>query len=187
MSKIIIDTKTAEKAVASRPAGNVKVTTVTVPEKSASDTVTEEPAPVVTDDAATDIDATEEMDAVSEEGTAGDEMAAEDGAETAIDAEEASDSEEVASNAVGEAIADEGMYEMADGAADGGMYVEPGFDEGMIVDPGMGMGMPEVKDPLLSSWFFVIGISAAVLVVSVGLGALLARRRIKKGIDLYED
>ena len=55
--------------------------------------------------------------------------------------------------------------------------------EGMIVDA-MGTG---VKDPLLSSWPFVIGISFAVLAVSVALGVLLAKRRIKKGIELYED
>jgi ABC-type uncharacterized transport system permease subunit len=54
---------------------------------------------------------------------------------------------------------------------------------GMVVDA---MGT-EVKDPLLSSWPFVIGISVAVLAVSVALGVLLAKRRIKKGIELYED
>lgn len=70
---------------------------------------------------------------------------------------------------------------------DGGMIIEPGFDEGMYTDPLVETGMAEVKDPLLSSWPFVIGISAAVLAVSVVLGVLLARRKIKKGIDLYED
>ncbi|NLK73735.1 MAG: hypothetical protein GX288_00395 [Clostridiales bacterium] len=64
-------------------------------------------------------------------------------------------------------------------------YVD--FEEGMMVDPTMGMGIEEVKDPLLSSWVFIIVISVAVLVASVGLGTLLARRKIKKGIDLYED
>ncbi len=57
--------------------------------------------------------------------------------------------------------------------------------EGMLVDPAMGMGV--VKDPLLSSWPFVIGISGAVLFVSVVFGVLLAKRKIKKGIELYED
>ncbi len=56
-------------------------------------------------------------------------------------------------------------------------------DEGMVVDA-MGTG---VKDPLLSSWPFVIGISFAVLAISVALGVLLAKRKIKKGIELYED
>jgi hypothetical protein len=68
-----------------------------------------------------------------------------------------------------------------------GSYVDPGYETGMAVDPTMGMGGTEVKDPLLSSWLFVIGISAAVLFVSVALGAFLARRKIKKGIELYED
>ena len=44
-----------------------------------------------------------------------------------------------------------------------------------------------VRDPLLASWFFVGGISAVTLVVSVLLGLLFAKRKIKKGIDLYED
>ncbi|MFV0343700.1 MAG: hypothetical protein ACK5JH_12575 [Anaerocolumna sp.] len=45
----------------------------------------------------------------------------------------------------------------------------------------------EVKDPLLSSWPFVIGISMVSLVVSVAIGILLAKRKIKKGFELYED
>lgn len=65
-------------------------------------------------------------------------------------------------------------------------YVDSNYKEGTVADPTMGMGM-EVKDPLLSSWLFVIIVSVAVLVASVGLGTLLARRKIKKGIDLYED
>ena len=56
-------------------------------------------------------------------------------------------------------------------------------EEGMLMD-GMGTG---VKDPLLSNWPFVIGISFVVLAVSVALGILLAKRKIKKGIELYED
>ncbi len=54
------------------------------------------------------------------------------------------------------------------------------------VDPTMSNGALG-KDTLLSSWPFVLGISAAVLLVSVAFGAFLAKRRIKKGIDLYED
>lgn len=70
-----------------------------------------------------------------------------------------------------------------DAVADPG-YVEGGdMGTGTMVDP----NMPQVKDPLLSSWPFVIGISAAVLFVSVVLGILLAKRKIKKGIELYED
>lgn len=67
-------------------------------------------------------------------------------------------------------------------------YIDPGFYEGEITDPGMmETASAEVKDPLLSSWPFVIGISAAVLVVSIAIGAFLAKLKIKKGIDLYED
>jgi hypothetical protein len=79
------------------------------------------------------------------------------------------------------------LFDMASVAAtisvDSGMIV----DEGMYMDPGMETGMAEVKDPLLSSWPFVLGVSGGVLIISVALGAFLARRKIKKGIDLYED
>ncbi len=74
--------------------------------------------------------------------------------------------------AVSEPVSDTGM-------TGGGVPTE----EGMVVDA-MGTG---VKDPLLSSWPFVIGISFVVLAVSVALGVLLAKRKIKKGIELYED
>lgn len=60
-------------------------------------------------------------------------------------------------------------------------------EDGAFMDPMMEMGMTEVKQPLLASWPFVLGISGAVLLVSVALGALLARRKIKKGIEIYED
>jgi hypothetical protein len=68
----------------------------------------------------------------------------------------------------------------SDPVAVDGMYTE----EGMMIDPMSGAG---VKDPLLSSWPFVIGISAAVLAISIVIGVLLAKRKIKKGIELYED
>ena len=45
----------------------------------------------------------------------------------------------------------------------------------------------EVADPLLSNWFFVGGMSAGVLILGVVAGLLLAKWKIKKGIDLYED
>ena len=87
------------------------------------------------------------------------------------------------------AYMDEGTYVETD-YVDGG-YIDPGFSEGGFMEPGMetGMetGMAEVKDPFLSSWPSVIGISAAVFVVSIAIGALLAKLKIKKGIDLYED
>ncbi|MGB8454661.1 MAG: hypothetical protein WCD89_20320 [Anaerocolumna sp.] len=50
----------------------------------------------------------------------------------------------------------------------------------------MDTGAP-VKDPLLSSWPFVIGITTVTLAVSILLGLLLAKRKIKKGYELYED
>lgn len=58
--------------------------------------------------------------------------------------------------------------------------------DGTVMDPSLTPGA-EAKDSLLASWPFVAGISAGVLVVSIALGAFLARRKIKKGIDLYED
>ena len=44
-----------------------------------------------------------------------------------------------------------------------------------------------IKDPFLSSYVPIAGISAATLVVGVIIGILLAKKKIKKGIDLYED
>ena len=59
--------------------------------------------------------------------------------------------------------------------------------EGMAGD-GMAMGTETgVKDPIMSNWFFVGGISAFMLVISIVFGILLAKKRIKKGIELYED
>lgn len=73
------------------------------------------------------------------------------------------------------------------GMAEGGMAEDGMAEDGMMLDPMIEGGMTEVKEPLLASWPFVLGISGAVLLVSVTLGALLARRKIKKGIELYED
>lgn len=66
-------------------------------------------------------------------------------------------------------------------------------DMGMGSGPDMGMGTEvpmdggSVKNPLLSSWVFVAGITTLTLAISVGLGILLAKRKIKKGFELYED
>ena len=57
----------------------------------------------------------------------------------------------------------------------------------MMMDPGMMGEETGVKDPLLSNWFFVGGISAVTFTAAVLLGLLWAKRKIKKGIDLYED
>ena len=42
-------------------------------------------------------------------------------------------------------------------------------------------------DELMSSWVLVGGGTAGVLAIGVLLGLLSAKRKIKKGIDLYED
>lgn len=43
------------------------------------------------------------------------------------------------------------------------------------------------KDPLLSSWIFVGGISTVTLLLSIAIGIFLTKKRIRKGIELYED
>ena len=60
-------------------------------------------------------------------------------------------------------------------------------DNSMMDGP---MGMTEgtkSNDPLLSKPVYVFGISAITVMVSIVLGILLAKKRIKKGIELYED
>lgn len=42
-------------------------------------------------------------------------------------------------------------------------------------------------DGLLSEWYFVGGVSGAMLLLSVVIGLLLAKSKIKKGFDVYED
>lgn len=65
-----------------------------------------------------------------------------------------------------------------------------GVDMGM--DPGMYEEIPmdgpgTTKDPIMSSMLFVVGISVVTLAISIGIGILLAKRKIKKGFELYED
>lgn len=81
---------------------------------------------------------------------------------------------------------DDGMFE---GGLEGDFVgIDPIYGDGMDLETGTIFDpAAEAKGSLLSSWTFVIGISSAVLVVSIALGALLARRKIKKGIELYED
>lgn len=64
-----------------------------------------------------------------------------------------------------------------------------GFVEGMEYMDGMMEETQEapLADRLMDSWIFVGGVTAAVLVIGVLLGFLSAKRKIKKGIDLYED
>ena len=42
-------------------------------------------------------------------------------------------------------------------------------------------------DSLLSNWYFVGGISGGMLLLSIVIGLLLAKGKIKKGFDVYED
>ena len=42
-------------------------------------------------------------------------------------------------------------------------------------------------DSLLSDWYFVGGVSGGMLLFSIVIGLLLAKSRIKKGFDVYED
>lgn len=69
----------------------------------------------------------------------------------------------------------------------GGIYLG-GSDYGMdgtMEETGTSTGI--TVDGLLSNWFFVGGVSGAVLVLSVAIGLLLAKHKIKKGFDVYED
>lgn len=70
---------------------------------------------------------------------------------------------------------------------DASMEVNAGTEAGTLVDPTMQNGIPGGKDSLLTSWPFVGGVSLAVMIVSITIGAFLARRKIKKGIEIYED
>ena len=42
-------------------------------------------------------------------------------------------------------------------------------------------------DGLLSNWYFVGGVSGGMLLLSIIIGLLLAKGKIKKGFDVYED
>jgi hypothetical protein len=182
MDKVLINSTTATTTSSSvavpadsvevkvMPAGEVPATsdsTVvsdTVSEEiTTNEVITEEETTVVEDAAVTDGEVVAEEAATTDETVVSDEMAAAD-----------------------EVILDEAAVKEGEIILDDGGYIDPGYQEGTL-DPTMNMGAVEVKDPLLSSWIFVIGISAAVLFVSVALGAFLARRKIKKGIELYED
>lgn len=77
--------------------------------------------------------------------------------------------------------------------ADSMIYMEDmGYtgDMGYMEDMGtMSEGTQQVPkiNELMSSWVFVGGVAAGVLVLGVLFGLLAAKCRIKKGIDLYED
>lgn len=73
------------------------------------------------------------------------------------------------------------------------MYETYEVSTGMINDGSFNdMSSTEVTteisvDGLLANWFFVGGVSAGVLLFSVAIGLLLAKAKIKKGFDVYED
>lgn len=90
--------------------------------------------------------------------------------------------------------------EVVEGAVIDDKMLEEGMKtEGEFIGDGKGdMGFGDMigemgdkaaspKGSVMSSWGFVIGISVATLAVSIVLGILLAKKRIKKGFDLYED
>jgi len=84
--------------------------------------------------------------------------------------------------AVDEIVTGDMEYMMGDMNITDDMDYMIGMDE-------MTEGIQEVPlgDKLMGSWVFIGGVSAAVLAVGVLLGIFSAKRRIKKGIDLYED
>lgn len=83
----------------------------------------------------------------------------------------------------GEAISEEAMPEMAKPIeGDGAMPIE-----GMGMDGMMGMEGMEVKPSVMQSPATLIGITAGVLALGILLGIGVAKLKIKKGINLYED
>lgn len=71
-----------------------------------------------------------------------------------------------------------------DGSYNGGYM---GGSDGMDGMGDISTGQVSKADELMGSWVFVGGITAGVLVLGVLAGLLLAKLKIKKGIDLYED
>ena len=74
------------------------------------------------------------------------------------------------------------------------LLAEMDYAEGEVnMDDGSGMGLDagmsegSIKDPLLSSWPAIIGISSVTIVIGLLVGFLLAKKKIKKGIELDED
>ena len=73
-------------------------------------------------------------------------------------------------------------------SASNALFTNEVMGEDDFVTEGSSMGGDaSIKDPILSSWPFVIGISSGTLIISIIIGILLAKRKIKKGFELYED
>ena len=61
------------------------------------------------------------------------------------------------------------------------------YEEEFVMSPETEATTEVSMDSLLSNWYFVGGVSGGVLLLSVVLGLLLAKSKIKKGFDVYED
>ena len=70
------------------------------------------------------------------------------------------------------------MYEI-----DTGMLYDENFDDMSYTE----MTTEASTGNLLSNWFFIGGVSVGTLVLSIVIGLLLAKAKIKKGFDVYED
>jgi hypothetical protein len=61
------------------------------------------------------------------------------------------------------------------------------YEEEFVMSPETEATTEVSMDSLLSNWYFVGGVSGGVLLLSIVLGLLLAKSKIKKGFDVYED
>ncbi|MBQ8632326.1 MAG: hypothetical protein IJ420_01835 [Lachnospiraceae bacterium] len=61
------------------------------------------------------------------------------------------------------------------------------YEEDMMMSPETEATTEVSIDGLLSNWYFVGGVSGGMLLLSVVIGLLLAKSKIKKGFDVYED
>ena len=61
------------------------------------------------------------------------------------------------------------------------------YEEDMMMESETAATTEVSVDSLLSNWYFVGGVSGGVLLLSVVIGLLLAKSKIKKEFDVYED
>ena len=61
------------------------------------------------------------------------------------------------------------------------------YEEDMMMSPETEATTEVSIDGLLSNWYFVGGVSGGMLLLSVVIGLLLAKSKIKKGFDVYDD
>lgn len=100
-----------------------------------------------------------------------------------VEGEEAVDGE----TAEGEVATDEEVISGDAGVVEGDSTESGDVYSEEMMGGSMAMTEDTAKDPLLSSPVFVGGISLGVLVVGGVLGFILAKKKIKKGIEIYED